>query len=77
MQDGYAVTVLKNGEPILVIGSESYSGLSEFTAEDEQAIRDAGKHLLAFIGAGEPRKCFICGGLDQCESGCPAKGLHP
>ena len=53
MREGYSVTVSKFGEPILTIEREMLSG-AELSAEDEQAIRDAGEHLLAFVGPEPP-----------------------
>lgn len=60
MREGYSVTVSKHGEPILTIESAMLSG-AELSAEDEQAIRDAGQHLLSFIGP-ELVECPRCGG---------------
>lgn len=54
MRKGYSVTVSKWGEPILTIEREMLSGKAELSAEDEAAIRDAGEHLLSFIGSEEP-----------------------
>jgi hypothetical protein len=56
MRKGYSVTVSKHGEPILTIEREMLGGKAELSAEDEEAIRDAGEHLLSFIGpdVGQP-----------------------
>jgi hypothetical protein len=53
MRRGYSVTVSKHGVPILTIEHEWLSG-AELSAEDEQAIRDAGEHLLSFVGPEPP-----------------------
>jgi hypothetical protein len=47
------VTVSREGEEIVTIGSNCLSG-REITPEDEAAIRTAAKHLLAFIGDPAP-----------------------
>lgn len=70
MRPGYSVTVSKNGEPILTIGPD-LSGLSEFSDEDANAIRDAGEHLLSFIGPAGPHECFACGGSAAHRADCP------
>jgi hypothetical protein len=49
MRAGYSVTVSKNGEVILTIEREMLSG-AELSREDEEAIREAAEHLLAFVG---------------------------
>lgn len=49
----WSVTVERNGEPIVTIESNGLSG-REISAEDEDAIRAAAHHLLAFIGDGQP-----------------------
>lgn len=65
----WEVTVRLDGDDILTIGSAYLAGVSEpFSPAQEQAIREAGRHLLAFIGTGEPMVCFICQGV---EDGCP------
>ncbi len=71
MRDGYSVTVTKHGDPILTIGPD-LSGLSEFSPEDEQAIRDAGEHLLAFIG---PERCSVCGAVLPCGDDCAPRDI--
>ena len=63
----WEVTVRYDGEEILNIGND-LSGLPEFSEAQEEAIRDAGTHLLAFIGTGEIPECFICNGE---YNGCP------
>ena len=50
MREGYSVTILKWGEPILTIEHECLSGKPDFTTEEEDAIRAAGEHLKSFIG---------------------------
>jgi hypothetical protein len=45
----WAVTVERNGEKIVTIESNCLSG-RELSAEDEQTIRTAALHLLAFVG---------------------------
>ena len=57
MRQGYSVTVSKNGEPILTIEREMLSG-AELSAEDEEAIRDAAEHLLAFVGSPDADAAF-------------------
>lgn len=71
MREGYSVTVSKWGEPILTIEHEMLSGKPDFTPEDEESIRDASRHLISFIGDGEPQPCFACGGASECEEDCP------
>lgn len=75
MRDGYSVTVSKNGEPILTIEREMLSGIATFSDEERRAVRDAGYHLLAFIGP-EKTACFLCDGVDQCEPDCPFEGYE-
>lgn len=55
MADTWSVEVKRNGESILVIGSESMSGRVPFDEDDEDAIYTAGKHLLAFV---EPKHTY-------------------
>lgn len=45
----WSVTVRRNGEEVVTIESNCLSG-RELNAEDEDAIRTAGTHLLAFVG---------------------------
>jgi len=66
----WEVTVRLDGDDVLTIGGGGHcylAGVSDFTEAQERAIRDAGRHLLAFIGTGEPMRCFICQGA---EVGC-------
>jgi hypothetical protein len=49
MTDHWSVTVERNGEQIVTIESNCLSG-REISPEDEEAIRTAARHLLAFIG---------------------------
>lgn len=69
MRTGYSVVVMKNGDPILTIGP-CLCGLSEFTDEDQRAIREAGEHLISFMGPSNP-PCFLCGGVTECKADCP------
>ena len=58
MMDHWAVTVSRSGEEIVTIESNCLSG-REISQEDENAIRTAALHLLAFIGeSGAP--CDDC-----------------
>ena len=70
MREGYSVTVSKNGEAILTIERTMLSGQGEFSPEDAAAIRDAGEHLLSFIGT-ETTVCFACGWMDGHGQDCP------
>jgi hypothetical protein len=58
----WAVTVERDGEPIVTIASNHLSG-RELTPDDEETIRTAARSLLSFVGeeARQP-KCFVCGG---------------
>jgi hypothetical protein len=49
MTDHWAVTVWRNGEPVVTIESNSLTG-KEIAPEDEECIRSAARHLLSFIG---------------------------
>jgi hypothetical protein len=49
----FAVSVERNGEEIVRIESNCLSG-REISAEDEETIRTAAHHLLAFIGDPSP-----------------------
>ena len=69
MREGYAVQVLKWGEPILTIEHECLSG-KELDDDEEQAVRDCAAHLHSFVGDGKPQPCWMCGGVAQCVSGC-------
>lgn len=57
MREGYAVMIAKNGETILTIERQMLSG-AELSSEDEEAISDAARHLLAFVGDGLPKTKF-------------------
>ena len=46
----WGVDVRVNGEDVLTIESNCLFGKSDLTDVDTEAIRLAGKHLLAFIG---------------------------
>lgn len=69
MREGYAVQVLKWGEPILTIEHECLSG-RELSEDEESAVRESADHLLSFVGDGTPQPCFACGGVDACVSDC-------
>ena len=45
----WAVTVYRDGEEVVTIEHACLSG-RELSSEDEEAIRNAAYHLLAFIG---------------------------
>jgi hypothetical protein len=45
----WAVTVYRDGEPVLTIGHNELSG-RDISPADEDAIRTSAHHLLAFIG---------------------------
>jgi hypothetical protein len=49
MNDHWAVTVWRNGEPVVTIEANSISG-KDIEPEDEECIRIAARHLFAFIG---------------------------
>jgi len=49
----WSVTVEREGERVVTIESECLSG-REISPEDEDAIRTAAHHLLAFIGDPQP-----------------------
>ena len=49
MADHWAVTVERSGEIVVMIESNCLSG-RDISPEDEEAIRTAARHLLAFIG---------------------------
>lgn len=69
----WEVEVRVDGEQVVTIGSEGYlAGLADAELDQHaEAVREAGKHLLAFIGDGKLVACFLCGGLEQCEPDCP------
>ena len=46
----WAVTVWRNGDSILTMESNCLSG-RDLSPDDEETIRDCGRHLLAFVGA--------------------------
>lgn len=48
----WAVTVERNGEPVVTIESKSLAG-RELNAEDERVIEMAARHLLSFLGRTE------------------------
>jgi len=52
-QEHVAVTVYRDGEQILTIETNCVSG-RDLDAEDERAIRDAARQLLAFVGLPKP-----------------------
>ena len=61
MREGYAVQVLRWGEPILTIEHECLSG-AELSEDDARAVFEAGAHLQSFAGDPDvPRQCFACG----------------
>ena len=47
--DHWSVTVRRNGEDVVTIESNFLSG-RKISPEDEEVIRTAARHLLAFIG---------------------------
>lgn len=51
MKDHWAVTVERNGEQVVRIEKNCLSG-RELSVEDEEAIRTAARHLMAFVGDG-------------------------
>jgi len=71
-RDGF---VERNGVNLVTIESRFLSGRPEFSREDERVIREAGEHLLAFIGpeACEHNKkghcCTCASGSVNSESG--------
>lgn len=69
MREGYAVQILKMGEPILTIERNCVSG-AHLSDDDIDAVRDGASHLASFAGPIEKR-CFACGGVDDCEDNCP------
>jgi hypothetical protein len=63
MAEHWAVTVERSGEKIVTIESNCLSG-RDLSPEDEETIRTAAHHLLAFIGdpaAGAREVCGACG----------------
>jgi len=57
--DHWSVTVRRNGEEVVTIESNMLSG-REISSGDEEAIRTAALHLLAFIGDGARIAMKIC-----------------
>lgn len=53
VSDSWAVTVERNGEPIVTIASNCLSG-RDLSPEDERIIRLAADHLRAFVGSEVP-----------------------
>jgi hypothetical protein len=74
MKDGYAVTVTQWGDQVVTIEETALSG-RELSDEDCEAIREAARHLMSFVGDGTPTPCFLCGARypepcrDDCEVG--------
>jgi hypothetical protein len=65
----WEVTVRVDGDEVLTIGVGEIdqwvageADIQEYASE----VRQAGQHILAFIGDGEPTPCFLCGQMD-CE----------
>ena len=54
MRDHWAVTVERSGERVVTIDTNCLSG-RELEPDDEEAIREAAHHLLAFIGDPSPK----------------------
>ncbi len=50
MKDHWCVTVEMNGEQLITIETSSLYGKSSFTEQEQDCIRNAARHLLAFIG---------------------------
>jgi hypothetical protein len=50
-EEHWAVTVWRNGEEVVTIATNSLSG-RELEPADEECVRTAARHLLAFIGEG-------------------------
>jgi len=70
MSRHWSVTVTRNGENLVTIESNCLSGKSEFTDAEAETIRDAARHLKAFIGEPKP---IIC----SCPKFANAKGPYP
>ena len=66
----WAVTVSMNGEPLVTTESNCLSGKSDFTDAEADVIRDAARHLKAFIG--DPRQ-VVC----ECPGYERVKGPYP
>jgi hypothetical protein len=57
-RDAYwAVTVNRNGEDIVTLASHHMGGKSELSEADEDAIVNAARHLLSFVGADARKRC--------------------
>ena len=52
----WSVSVTSEGKNLLIIETNSLSGKSNLTKEDEAVIRKAALHLLSFIGEKESDK---------------------
>ncbi len=50
------VEVYRDGKRLVAINDKSLTGAGSFSLEDEEAIRLAGEHLLAFIGRRKEQK---------------------
>jgi hypothetical protein len=63
--DLYTVPATDGSAPRVrgTVEREMLSGQAELSTDDEAAIRDAGEHLLAFIG---PEPCSVCGSRRLC-----------
>ena len=72
MRRGYAVTVFKDGEAILTVERSMLAGNADLSDADQDAIRDAGEHLLAFVG---PEICSVCGVRRKCDDACPSRDI--
>jgi hypothetical protein len=62
--DHWAVTVERNGEQIVTISADHLCG-RDLSAEDEETIRIAARHLLAFLG--DPALDGPAGGAPDAE----------
>ncbi len=56
MSKSWSVTVEADGQQIVTIASNHLSGKSDLTAEDEDTIRTAARHLISFVG--DPEQLF-------------------
>lgn len=60
----WAVTVERNGDPLVTLSSNGYGGKADLSEADQQTIRTAGEHLLSFVGksaalgVGDPLKAL-------------------
>lgn len=57
----FRVEVSVYGEPLVAIESGMLAGKGDLSPDEEEVIREAAHHLLAFVGTGEPVACFGCG----------------